>query len=216
MDKIKKQHLEILFECWKNGNNTKEWLELITTNLPKLPPLKALSVMRKMAKTDEQWLRAANRKTNKKEKEKKEKQKEKENKRAAAVAKREEREEKRAERDKKKEQSDRLNNIKENLTKEDVNILIEKIGIEYFFCSDLHQYVNNISCIFKLFSNEYKDSGNNCENCLKMNKHIPLLEEIVNGREKIGKYRASEGRSEITEENTTTGSESFGKAAGNN
>lgn len=212
-----KEQLKILFECWKNGSNTKEWLELIAKNLPKISPLVALSTMRSLAKTDIEWQKAATKKKNKKEKEKREKKVEREKKRIAAAQKKQEKEKRRAEKIKLEVFKEKLLHIKQNLKSEDIKVLLEKINIEYFFCSNMDQFVNNISCIFKIFSNEYSDLlDSKCEKCEKMNKHIPVLEEITNARsKKTRRHRTTENGSK-TKEKESTSSERAGKSSNNN
>lgn len=204
--KFTKAQLEILFECWKNGNNTKEWLDLIAKNLPKVSQLAALSAMRSLVKTDAAWQKADTRKKNKKEKEKREKKAEKEKKKAAAVQKKQEREKRKAEKEKVKAYKERIENIKQNLKASDMNSLLEKINAEYFFCSEMDQYVNNISCIFKVFSDEYSELlDTKCEKCEKMNKHIPVLEEIVNARsKKTRRHRTAEDGSKAKEKESAS------------
>lgn len=214
--KFTKEQLKILFECWKNGNNTKEWLELIAKNLPKIAPLVALSMMRSLVKTDVAWQKAATKKKNKKEKEKREKKTEKETKRIAAAQKKQEKEKRRAEKIKVEFFKEKLLQIKQNLKSEDIKILLEKINIEYFFCSNMDQFVNNVSCIFKIFSNEYSDLlDSKCEKCEKMNKYIPVLEEIANARpKKTRRHRSTEDGSKIKEKDATS-SERTGKSSNN-
>jgi len=192
--KLTKKQLEILYECWKDGENTKEWIALIEERLPKVPSLAALSVLRRMAKTDTKWLKMATRKKNQKEKEKADKQKEKERKKIEAEKKKVERERKRKERTQRETQKQRLEKIKENLKISYLPALEEKIEPEYFFCQDVHQYVHNLSCIFRIFSNEFNVLlASECEKCSKMNKFISIIEEIIkDGRqEKTRKHTPS-------------------------
>ncbi|MFA5048420.1 MAG: hypothetical protein WC516_05365 [Patescibacteria group bacterium] len=213
--KFTKVQLEILFECWKNGNNTKEWLDQITKQLPKVPPLIALSIMRSLVKTNTEWQKIAKRKKNKKEKEKLDKKAESEKKKTVAIQKKQEIERKRTERNKIKEQKEKIKNIKQNLKTEDTKNLLENIEVEYLFCSDVDQYINNISCIFRLFSNEYSILlDTKCEKCIKMNKYIPVLEETINAKsEKTRRYRTSENGSKTKEEDSTI-TERTNKSAG--
>lgn len=68
---LTKNQLEILYQCWKEGANTKERLALIEERMPKVSTLTALKIMRKMAKTDPKWLKWTTRQRNLKEKEQK-------------------------------------------------------------------------------------------------------------------------------------------------
>jgi hypothetical protein len=74
---LTKAQLDVLYECWKEGNDTKERLILIEQRMPKVPTPKALKVMRKMAKSDAKWLKWSTRQSNLKEKEKLNKENEK-------------------------------------------------------------------------------------------------------------------------------------------
>ena len=204
--KFTKADLEILFECWKEGENSKEWIKLIEERLPKIPTLFALSTMRKMAKTETRWLKMATRKKNQKEKEKEEKQREREKRKQESFKKKKEREERRKEKEKRQEQEKKFSKIKDNLKISDTKIIMEKLGEEYFFCSEVDQYVNNISCIYRLFSNEYPVLLNSkCERCIKLNKYLPKIEEVSNGKQKGSKVK----------EKRTRGSKKDGGTEGN-
>jgi hypothetical protein len=177
---LTKKQFNILYECWKNADNTKDRLVLIEENLPKVPSLAALSIMRRMAKTDPKWLKMTTRKKNKKEKERIQKQKERENKKIEKEKRRIEREEKRKKRNEVKKQKNQLAFIREKLSIKYSKVVTDKVGSKFFFCPDTHQFVNNISCIFRIFSNEHSLSCcSQCERCLKFNKHILTLEEII-------------------------------------
>lgn len=179
--KLTKKQLNILYECWKEVDTTKERLALIEERLPKVPSLAALSVMRKMAKTDSRWLKMATRKKNQKEKEKLQKKKEREAKIEEKETKRKIRELKRTERNKALEQKITLNNLRSILKKEHFDLIAEKIESDFFFCSDTHQFVNNISCVFRIFSDDHILSrAPQCEKCIKFNKYVKLLEETIN------------------------------------
>lgn len=205
--KLTKSQLDVLFECWKDGDTTKDRLELVAKRLPKISPLVAISTMRTMSKTDIRWQKMATRKRNKEEKEKLEKVAKKEEKKVLAVQKKTETEKKKLEKDKIKKEKDRINYIKENFKTSHSKEIINRIGIEYFFCSDLDQYTNNISCLFRLFSNEYPVIlDTKCESCIKMNKYISLIEEILKNERATEhkRYKTRKG-SEIKEPISKTG-----------
>lgn len=171
--KLTKKQNEILFECWENGNNTKDWLGLIAEKLPDIQPLRALPIMRKMMKVDEKWKKAVSERKRIIE----------ENKLKIKL----EKERISLERIKKKQHYDKVKYIRNNLTAKDIKTVESKIETDFFFCSDMEHYVSNISCIFKMFSNDYLDLSNTkCDKCQRMNKFIPILEEIINDKSKRG------------------------------
>lgn len=194
--KLTKKQLNVLYECWKNGNNIKERLVLIEKNLAKVPPLVALSIMRHMAKTDTKWLKMATRKKNQQEKEKLKRKKEQEKKKCEVKRKKIEREERRKKRTRLEAQKKKLKDIKNNLQVSYLSTLEEKIEPKFFFCPDTHQFVHNLSCIFRIFSDEFHVSlGPECEKCSRMDKFIPIIEEVINdgGQKKIRRYTPSKG-----------------------
>jgi len=187
--KLTKKQLDILYECWKEGINTKERLSLIEEKMPKVSTLTALKVMRKMAKTDTKWLKWTTRQNNLIEKEKLDKKIEKERKIREREKKREERIIRKEEKLKKQAHKKKKTLISKNIDILLVDQIKEKVSKEFFFCPDTHQYVNNISCIFRIF-NDFS-FGSCCDKCKRMNKHIPVLEEIVNGQAKNVKKQRS-------------------------
>lgn len=203
--KLTKKQLNILYECWKDGENTKERLALIEDRLPKIPSLTALSIMRHMAKTDTKWLKMATRKKNQIEKEKLEKKKERERKKIEAEKKRAEREKKRAERNQRAVQKKKMQKIGRNLSLFYLPILEKKIEPEFFFCPSVQQYVHNLSCIFRVFSDEFDVSlCPECDKCSRMNKYIAIVEEIIkNGRqEETKRHTAAKNRCKIKKART--------------
>ena len=213
--KLTKKQVEILYECWKEGNNTKEWLALIEKNLPDISSLVALSTMRSLAKTDTKWLKMATRKKNVEEKEKDEKRAAKEKKKITAQNKKEERAKKREEKDKIKSHKEQIQSIKSCLNESHFDKICEILKTEYFFCAEIDQYVNNISCLYRVFG-EHPILDNKCLKCSKMNKFIPEIEEIVNGRQKeIGRHRTSKKRSKDKEEGAFDDSKGSGSTESN-
>ena len=198
--KLTKKQIEILYECWKEGNNTKERLVLIEKNLPGVSPLVALGTMRSLAKTDTKWLKMATRKKNVEEKEKNDKQEAKEKKKLVSQKKKEERVKKKEERDKIKSHKEQIQSIKSCLNESHFDKICEILKTEYFFCPDIDQYVNNISCLYRVFG-EHPILDTKCLKCSRMNKYIPEIEEITNGRQKeIRRHRTSKKRSKVEEE----------------
>jgi len=195
LKKLTKKQIDILYECWKNSETTKDRLALIEKNLPSVPSLAALSVMRKMEKTDQKWLKMSTRKKNKKEQERINKQKEKEKKKIERESKKIERESKKAEREKLNLEKNKLNNIRNSLKEKHFDKVAETIGNSFLFCSKIQQYVSNVSCIFKLFSDDYAFMKlSPCEKCLKFHKHISVIEEIVKNETKKGSIRNKTGQ----------------------
>jgi hypothetical protein len=192
--KLTKKQMDILYECWKNGDNTKERLALIEQNLPRVPSLTALSIMRRMARTDTKWLKMATRKKNQQEKEKLEKKRAREKKKAEAEKKRAAREEKKKAKTKQDAQKRRLARIRKAFGTSYLPTLEEKIEPEFFFCPSVHQYVHNLSCIFRIFSDEFNVSlSSGCDKCSKMDKFISIIEEIIKdgGQGKTRRHKAS-------------------------
>lgn len=202
---LTKKQLDILYECWKNADTTKDRLALIERDLPKVPSLAALSIMRRMAKSDSKWLKWSTRKKNIKEKEKLEKQKERERKKLEREQKRKEREEKRKERDEAKKHKSQLTLIREELKDGHFERVTDAIEDKYFFCPDVHQFVNTISCVFRIFSDEHLLSRcTQCDKCSRFSKHIPILEEIIkDGRRKKAPPNKTKG---ATRSKTSAGS----------
>ena len=202
--KFTQAQLDTLYECWKEADNYKDRLVLIEERLPKVPPLSALKKMRNLAKTDSKWIRWSTRKSNEKEREKLSKQKEKEKKQEELLKKRKAREEKKKLREEKKrlkEEKNNIGSIRDKLLIEHYDDITERIEPRYFFCADTHQYVHNISCIFRLFSNQHNFSpGGACDKCNRMDKYISTLTEVIeNGRQKrIRPDKASKGESKST------------------
>jgi hypothetical protein len=208
-----KKKLDVLYECWKSADTHKERLELIEQYLPKIPPLAALNKMRAMVKTDVKWAKMATRKKNQKEKEKESirkakvaRKKEVERKKLEIEKRKQMREEKRAKKKQRKERKVIKNSIRDLLMRDDLEKISEAIEPEFFFCSDMQQFVNNISCIFRVFSNDYGLVVGKCEKCKKMNKYISVLEEVVqNARQKRSKSnKTRKGRGKAKEQTVKT------------
>lgn len=178
---LTKAQIDVLYECWKEGNNTKERLALIEEKLPKVSTVLALKVMRKMAKTDTKWLKWSTRQQNIKEKEKEKRKDEIERKKIEKEKRRKEREKRRIEREEKQRRKHQRERISNNIEDSLVSDMETEIPSKFFFCSETHQYVNTILCIYRIFNKDYS-FGNVCDNCRKMDKYIPLLKEIVDGR----------------------------------
>jgi hypothetical protein len=175
--------LDILYECWKNGATTKERIPYIEGSLPKVPLPIAISVMRKLARTDSKWIKWTTRKSNEKEKEKVEKQQLKERKLIEKESRKKAREEKREILEEKKKYKDRQSSLRLMLDDSFKKDLQEKISPEFFFCSDVQQYVCNNACIFRVFSEEYEFMYSGpCLKCKRMDKHISKIEELVDDR----------------------------------
>jgi hypothetical protein len=196
-----KKQLDVLYECWKGADTNKERLSLVEEKLPNIPPLAALYKMRIMAKTDSKWIGMATRRKKQKEREKftveleKQKKKdERERKKIEHEKRRKEREEKRKKREEIKSEKKLKEKIKSLLLLNDGEKIKDKIDLQLFFCSKIHQYIDEISCIFRIFSKEYGLSGGPCEKCTKMDKYIPVLQEVIeNGRQnRIRQNKTSE------------------------
>jgi hypothetical protein len=185
---LTKAQLDVLYECWKEGNDTKERLILIEQRMPKVPTPKALKVMRKMAKSDAKWLKWSTRQSNLKEKEKLNKENEKNRNKEEKERKRKERELKKAEKEDKKQervqkqiQKSQKAQISKHIESSLAGELEKHIDVSFFFCPDVHQFVNNISCIFRVFSDDVSFC-NACDKCKRMDKYITILKEVTDGR----------------------------------
>jgi len=197
-----KKQLDVLYECWKGADSNKERLLLVEEKLPKVPSLAALNKMRTMAKSDSKWIGMATRKKNQKEKEKLSIELEKQRKRDEIEKKKLERERKRKEREEKRQRREEMRTektlkekIKSSLLLKDEEKIKKEMDPKLFFCSKIHQFISEISCIFRIFSEEYGSPSGPCEKCVKMDKHIPLLQEVIkNGRQKrVRSNKASSG-----------------------
>jgi len=177
---LNEEQLDILFSCWKEADNYKDRLALIEKNLPNIPALKALKLMRKLASTDSRYLKMATRKKNVEEKEKNEKALKKEQKLLVKEQKRKERAERKKVKEEKKKQDKMLNKLYENLDADCVEELCKRIEPEFIFCNEPQQFVSNISCIYRIFSKEYDEiSLSFCSKCRKMDEYIPIIKEVI-------------------------------------
>jgi flagellar biosynthesis GTPase FlhF len=196
---LTKKQLDILYECWKDADNYKDRLALIEERLSKIPSLAALSIMRKMAKTDTKWLKWATRKKNQKEQEKLAKKKERERKEKEKEKKKIEREKKKKEKSKVKKEKNKMNKIRKSLKKQHIGVVQKQIKPDFFFCGTFQHFVNNISCIYRVFSRDDGfPLGSQCDKCSKMNKYTSIIEEIIkNAGKEVGKHKTSKGGRKI-------------------
>lgn len=173
--KYTKKQINILYECWKNAETNKERIELIKEKLPSVPPLVALNDMRFMAKTDSKWIDVVMRRKDQKKKEK-----------LQIESRRKIREKKREERNKIIVKKSLIEEIKSDLKCSDKFLIEKRIKSKIFFCSEIQQFMNNISCIFRKYSEDYGLSvGISCEKCMRMDKYIPIIQEVIkDGKQK--------------------------------
>lgn len=168
--KCTKKQLDILYECWKNVETNKERIKLVKEKLPNIPPLVALNDMRFMAKTSPRWINVVMHKKNQKKEEK-----------LKIESKKRIREEKKKERNKIIAKKSLIEEIRSNLKCSDKSLVERKIKSKIFFCTKIQQFMNNISCIFRKYSEDYGLlTGTFCEKCIKMDEYIPVLQEIIN------------------------------------
>ena len=172
------EKLDVLYECWKAGGTTKERIPIIEEKLPDIPLPTAVSMMRKLARTDSKWVGWATRKKNEKERAKVAKQKEKERKLLEREQRRKERAERKVKREKKQQEREVRQKLDNRLELDMAQALAEKIEPEFRFCPDVHQFVNNNACIFKVFSKGFPSDAA-CSKCKRMDKHIPAIEEVI-------------------------------------
>jgi DNA gyrase/topoisomerase IV subunit A len=202
--KLTQKQLDILYDCWKNADNAKDRLKLILVHLPNISSLYALSIMRNKAKTDPKWISTSTRKKNKIEKDKEQKKLEKEQKKLEKEQKKLEKKVKREERNKLKEEKTRLKEIKSKLKFEHLEQITQLIKSDFFFCSTVQHFVNNISCVYRVFSEDFNfPLHSNCEKCKKMDKYIENIEEVVNVQQKV-RRNSSSTRNKDKEKSATT------------
>lgn len=178
--------VNVLYECWKEGNDTKDRIKLIEKNLD-VPLPTALSAMRKLAKSDPKWIRWATRKKNELEKAKLAKEKEIERKKQEKEQRRAQREVQRKIKEVKLREKKEKSLLESKIDNTYVSDISGKIPPEFFFCPDVSQFVNNNSCIFRVFSKDKKyeiSHGGPCEKCKRMDKFIPILKELIDDRRK--------------------------------
>ena len=143
-----------------------------------------------MEKTDQKWMKMGTRKKNKKEKETIEEEKNKERIKAEKKKKREELEKKREEKNEVNKHKNRLTFLRESLKEKHLEEIESKINPTFVFCQETHQFVSNISCIFRIFS-DYSMRSPQCDKCSKYNKYMSILEEIIeNGRKRTTSNKA--------------------------
>jgi hypothetical protein len=195
--KWSQEQLDILYECWKDGKKPRNIIPLIQKRLPNSPLPKALGLIRKLSKTDPKWVGWITRTTNKEENKKLIQQQEKEQKRLEKEKKKQLRAEKKKLREEKKAKKELKHVLKRKVLLNCSDEIKEKINPEFFFCSDVGQFVNNNSCIVRVFGGEHEgfSHGGPCDKCNRMDKYIPIIEEIANGRQekKLRKHSTSSG-----------------------
>lgn len=166
--------LNAIHKCWKETSTRKECLERIVKDVPDISPPAAWGIIRKLSKTDKQWMITAKQK----KREKEENAAEKERIKRERIKKREKQNIIKQWRDKKEE-------LQSSLKNKHIEKIQETIDPEFFFCPDVRQQVNNISCIFRVFSGEeiygFSHSGP-CLRCKKMDKYIPTIEDVIGGK----------------------------------
>jgi hypothetical protein len=153
------KRLDDLFYCWITGKNNKERMELIKEKLT-VAPFVAFNKMRELAKTDEKWLNHI---------EQKNKDVEQKNKIIEI---------KRLKRKEKLNEEKLIGWVKNNLKfyhKDELDI-----NKNFFYCSDIHQYTNELFCIFRTLCYDYGDSGPICNKCIKMYKHLRSIKNALN------------------------------------
>lgn len=190
------ERLDVLYECWKAGQTTKERIPLIEEKLPDVPLPAAVSLMRKLARTDSKWVGWTTRKKNEKERAKIAKQQEKERKQLEREQRKKDREKKRALRERKQQDKELRQKLDNDLEMFHSEAIEEKVEPEFFFCPDTHQFVNTNSCIFRVFSKGFP-SDPACSKCKRMDKYIPAIEEVIkDGRSKKRKRNQTSKGSE--------------------
>ena len=166
-----KAQLTVLHECWKASANRREFLAKISKKLPEIPSPIAWSLVRKLSRTDREWQMTA-----------RQKEREREERRAAKERLHQDRLKRRTERQQAQEWREQRTTLKEALDESYAAKISDKIGADFFFCSDMRQYVCRLACIFRVFSDSHVygfSHGGPCDKCERMDEHIPVLQEIV-------------------------------------
>lgn len=193
------EKLNILYDCWKNAENTQDRIKLIEKELSNIALPKALAMMRKMAKEDTKWLKWATRKKNEVERVKLEKKQARAKRKAEVEQRRKERLMRKQAREEKQEENKVKENIRKKISTSHIEEIQKKIDFQFFFCPDVNYYVNNHSCIFRIFQKPDKYSFNfsgPCAKCVRMDKYLDKIEEVINGgqEEKYRRNTSSKGR----------------------
>lgn len=181
-----KNRKDILFNCWKEADNYKDRIILAEKKLTDISMPEVLKAMRKFARTEPEWLKWSNQKNKEKERQKLEKKKEKERILAERAKKRKLREERKMEKEKDEKHKNILTALKTILNTNHKSKLEQKIKSELFFCPDVQHYVNNISCIYRVFGEDTKYKfipGGPCEKCKRMDKYLDTIKEVINAGE---------------------------------
>jgi len=168
---LPKKTLDTIHKCWRETDTRKQCLERLGAELPSIPPPTAWGIIRKLSKTDRQWILTARQKERKKAAKKAERER-----------KRAERAKKRQARERKQEWQARRDAIRAKLKARHLEKVRAQVDPEFFFCPDMRQQVSNISCIFRVFSGEDMCGfvhGGPCSSCKRMDKHIPAVEKVA-------------------------------------
>lgn len=166
--KLTRKQLNFLYDCWEKTDKNKERIAIIEREFPQIHPLVLLNKMRFMAKNDPKWIDMEINKRNKKNKEKERLKFEKQNKKNKKEIK-----------ELKNKNNKNKKEIKEKLKYLNLKEIEDKIDSNLFFCNKMQQFVNNIFCIYRIYSIEHY-SVKICEKCDKMDQYIPVLKGILN------------------------------------
>ena len=169
-----KKILDAIHECWARTSTRKECLELLGTKVPDMLPPAAWGIIRKLSKTDRRWILTARKKAREKEALKQ-----------ARDRRRVERANKREVREQKREWKDQQDSFRNKLKTKHLKKIQEHIEPEFFFCPDTKQFVNIVSCIFRVFSGEdwygFTHCGP-CAKCKRMDKYLPEIEKALRSK----------------------------------
>lgn len=192
-----KRQLDILHDCWKTTATRKACLEKVAEKLPEMPPPAAWSLVRRLSQRERAWILTAQQKEREKEQKKRERERA-----------REQRARRKVEREKAKARRDRRGEIRERLRDTYAKQVAKQIGADFFFCPDVQQQVCVLSCVFRVFSppSQYGFShGGPCSTCRRMDKHMPVLESILedtknHAKQKTRRDKATTHRREVEEQ----------------
>jgi hypothetical protein len=168
-----KAQLDTLHECWKVSQSRQKYLELVAQKLPEIAPPVALSLARKLSRSDRDWQMTARRK-----------EREREERKLAKERSRQDRLKRRDERQRAAEWRSQRETIRDGLSETHVSLVAKVVGTDFFFCPDTRQHVCRLSCVFRVFSKDDQYGfahGGPCVKCERMDEHIPALERIIGG-----------------------------------
>ena len=165
-----------LHECWKEAHSGRSFLELAAARIPAIPPPAAMSLVRRLSRSDPAWQATA-----------RQKERERDERKLVKERARQDKLKRRNDRQMAQEWKGRREAIRSALVEANVAKVVAIVGTGFFFCADTRQQVCRLSCVFRVFSGDDRygfSHGGPCERCERMDEHIPALERIIGGSER--------------------------------